>query len=70
MKFCNITSFFSLDFDLVLVYSFESQASTFFYFTQQGVCLSKLDVLAKLTFGCILERRRYPSTQPSMSAPS
>ena len=65
MKFCNITSFFSLDFDLVLVYSFESQASTFFYFTQQGVCLSKLDVLAKLTFGCILERAAIH--QPSLA---
>ena len=29
----------------------------YFYFTQQGVYLSKLDALTKLTFGCILEQR-------------
>ena len=29
----------------------------YFYFTQQGVCVSVLDALTKLTFGCILKRR-------------
>ena len=52
-------SFTSLDKYLtILVWVEISKLSKhYFYFTQQGVYLSKLDALTKLTFGCILEQR-------------
>ena len=52
-------SFTSLDkYSTILVWvEIFKLSKHYFYFTQQGVYLSKLDALTKLTFGCILEQR-------------